>query len=684
MSNADPSIPARLGRRSSTSVDDQGSDPASRTGIWSPTPEQTHWQVPNAVFIAGMLVAVFAVTVLVVKTQPTALATAAWWPIAGIALGLGIRFPRRYSWILAVAVAAVTLPVVVWGGRPPLLAIALTVAASIEMVVGTLLLRGRHDRSPTLSTSRDLGRFLLIAAATSVLYGLLAAGSSWLLGDLDGAHDRLLTSAPKHAAGILLLTPLFMNLPRSPQRGKYVGLAAQVFAALSVAVGVFFMNDVLPLAFLPFVPLAWAALRMSTRPLFVVMLAIAIIASVGSAHGRGPFSFDRLGPAAGTVTLQVFQLSMVVVFLALSLVVGSERATSLQLYASEQLFIKSFNSSVAGKLMVTRGPLQWTVDRSNASARELLPRLREGVVTLDAVLGPEATAVLSAAADSLVDGNARLTLPLADGRSLSMSIAVIAQQPTGTVLVLHFNDVTESLRVRQLEQDELNRAAEVQSALLPDSLPDTPGWTFGTSTTPASQVSGDFHDVRVRPPNVVVSLGDVMGKGMGAGMLAAATRAVLRSHDLSTSPSQVVSHTARILDVDLRRISAFVTLAYVIVDMESGDFRFTDAGHGLYFVTRVESGQTERLFSDDMPLGVGDRWRELSGSLAPGDTILLVSDGVLDLWGGSVEGLQEAVTDCVNRDGVSPQGIVDALCAAAGGNADGDDDVTAVALRRER
>ena len=64
--------------------------------------------------------------------------------------------------------------------------------------------------------------------------------------------------------------------------------------------------------------------------------------------------------------------------------------------------------------------------------------------------------------------------------------------------------------------------------------------------------------------------------------------------------------------------------------------------------------------------------------------ILLVSDGVLDLWGGSVDELQEAITRCANRADISPQAFVDELCAAAGGNRDGDDDVTAVALRRER
>ncbi|MGO4445142.1 SpoIIE family protein phosphatase [Mycobacterium sp. 2YAF39] len=357
------------------------------------------------------------------------------------------------------------------------------------------------------------------------------------------------------------------------------------------------------------------------------------------------------------------------------------RAARAELYESEELFRKSFNSSVAGKLMVVRTSTQWIVERANASAQDLLPGLREGETNLDRLMGQDGMAELSAVADSLADDNARLTLRLADGRSLNVSIAVIGEKPEGTQFAMHFHDVTESERLRQLEQDEMDRAAAVQRALVPGILPATPGWTFGTSTSPARQVSGDFYDVRVHRPFIVLSLGDVMGKGMDAGMLAAATRTALRSHDPGSTPSDVVNDACGILDGDLRRISAFVTLAYVRVDMETGDFRFADAGHGLHFVVRTSSGQVERLSSDDMPMGLGHHWQELSDHMAPGDMILLVSDGVLDLWGGSVEGLEDAIARCANGNGVSPQEFVDALCADAGDMVEADD-VTAVALRR--
>ncbi|WP_099041484.1 CHASE3 domain-containing protein [Mycobacterium neglectum] len=360
----------------------------------------------------------------------------------------------------------------------------------------------------------------------------------------------------------------------------------------------------------------------------------------------------------------------------------TSQAARAELFKSEELFRKSFNSSVAGKLLVVRTPTQWIVERANPSAQDLLPGLAEGSADLDLLMGSDGMAELSAAADSFVDDdNARLTLQLADGRSLEVSIAVIGEKPEGTQFVLHFHDVTESERLRQLEQAEMDRAVEVQRALVPGTLPATPGWTFGTFTSPARQVGGDFYDVRVHQPSIVLSLGDVMGKGMDAGMLAAATRTALRANDPAATPSVVVNGAAGILEGDLRRISAFVTLAYVRVDMDSGNFRFADAGHGLHFVIRPRSGRIERLSSDDMPVGLGNHWQEHSDRLAPGDMILLVSDGVLDLWGGSLDGLEDAIAQCANGNGTNPQAVVDYLCADAGALLDGDD-VTAVALRR--
>ncbi|ULE31861.1 SpoIIE family protein phosphatase [Mycobacterium sp. IDR2000157661] len=634
------------------------------------------------VLVVGSLLAVLLVDWLSLATRPTAYLQSAWWPAAGIALGLGIRFPRRYLWVLAPAVAVTTLPAQLWADRPLALAIALSVAVGIEMVIGTVILRGRADELPGLVTLEDLGRFLVAAFASAVAFDVLATVAELAVSGSAEAWTRLVSAAPKHAAGMLLVTPLFMALrKRTPLAGRFETLL-QVTITLAVTAFVFLINDILPVSFLLFVPLVWAATRLTTRHLLIQLLVVSAIGSYGSARGTGIFAFDRLGPEAGSVILQVFELTMVTVLVSLSLMVGLERDTAEQLNISEELFRTNFDSSVAGQLMVRHNGTAWQIQMCNASAAQILPSLRDGVTTLDELLGSSAADVLTATTDGLAAANTRLMLTTGGGRTLDVSVAAVADRDGHPVYALHFQDVTEALRVRRLEQADLDRAGEVQRALLPGRLPSTPGWNIGAVSAPAKQVGGDFYDIRLSLPHAVISLGDVMGKGMGAGMLAAATRAALRSNAPETSPSTAVAHAAGVIDSDLHRSSAFVTLTYVLVNLVSGEFRFADAGHGLHFILRGNGG-VERFASEDLPMGLESTWHERRGTLHPGDGILLVSDGLMDLWGGSVDDLERAIVECLRSpDCRGAQTVIEALCAGADTSLDRDD-VTAVALRRD-
>ena len=217
----------------------------------SPPSRRAGPAAPSAALIVGSLLAIAALSWLAVVTQPTALATAAWWPAAGIALGLGIRSPRKYLWMFALAVFVINVPVALWAGRPVPLALAASAGAGLEMVVGARILRGRHDRLPTLAYPRDVGRLLVAAVAAAMVYDLLAAGAALAMGDRADAWTRLITGAPKHAAGILLLTPLFMAHPSRPRQAGLLETTAQIALTLTAAVGVFVIQHG---AFLTFVP----------------------------------------------------------------------------------------------------------------------------------------------------------------------------------------------------------------------------------------------------------------------------------------------------------------------------------------------------------------------------------------------------------------------------------------------
>ena len=113
--------------------------------------------------------------------------------------------------------------------------------------------------------------------------------------------------------------------------------------------------------------------------------------------------------------------------------------------------------------------------------------------------------------------------------------------------------------------------------------------------------------------------------------------------------------------------------------MTSGLIRYVDAGHGLSIVIRL-NGEIERLSSENPPLGVGidTAWREDSFVLNHGETLICVSDGVLDLFDGTLAALDDVAE--IAKGCRSAQEIVDAIITLAGSNAV--DDVTIVVLRR--
>ncbi|MBF4614139.1 PP2C family protein-serine/threonine phosphatase [Curtobacterium sp. VKM Ac-1376] len=229
---------------------------------------------------------------------------------------------------------------------------------------------------------------------------------------------------------------------------------------------------------------------------------------------------------------------------------------------------------------------------------------------------------------------------------------------------------------------EIDRAAAVQRSLLPTTTGRiTEDVTVAGACLPARSVGGDFFDWYPTENGVAVSLGDVMGKGVGAGLIAAAVRATLRSARTVDDPAEALKRasdglTAEGVGPDL----AFTTLFHARIS-DDGALQWADAGHGLSFVLRAD-GHVDRLRSGDMPLGLGIReeWATAQGTLEPGDLLVSFSDGVLDLYDGLDETI-EAVAE-IARAGRDPHAVVLALSARAD-EVPHDDDVTVIAIRRQ-
>jgi hypothetical protein len=232
---------------------------------------------------------------------------------------------------------------------------------------------------------------------------------------------------------------------------------------------------------------------------------------------------------------------------------------------------------------------------------------------------------------------------------------------------------TELTREREVEQ-----ATVVQRALMPRTLPVVPGYTVAGRSTPAGALAGDFYDLRLSDGRLRVTLADVMGKGTGPAIVAAAARAALR-----TAPERpldaAIAELDALLEADLGDLHMFVTAFHADVDPSTGDIAYVDAGHSLAFILRVD-GSWESLRSADLPLGMGmDKRRTLHGArLEPGDAFVCCSDGLLDIL--DLDQPFGDVAEALHRLG--PAGAVEEAMrrATAVGALD---DVTVVVIRRD-
>jgi hypothetical protein len=249
----------------------------------------------------------------------------------------------------------------------------------------------------------------------------------------------------------------------------------------------------------------------------------------------------------------------------------------------------------------------------------------------------------------------------------------------------HLNTITELARwvdSELLKYEDLHKISEVQQALLPKIVPPLPGYEVAGICLPAKAAGGDFYDWYPIDGGLGFTLADVMGKGVAAAILAATVRATVRSAARKSNVLVAVERAAEALAQDLGETQSFVTLFHARLEAATGKFSYVDAGHGLTLLVHPD-GSHRRLEGGDLPLGIalGDHRRSRhQATLEEGGALVTFSDGVLDLYNGSLASV-DAVADIV-RGSSSAQEIVDEIARLAHQDGQAADDITVVAIRR--
>jgi serine phosphatase RsbU (regulator of sigma subunit)/anti-sigma regulatory factor (Ser/Thr protein kinase) len=243
------------------------------------------------------------------------------------------------------------------------------------------------------------------------------------------------------------------------------------------------------------------------------------------------------------------------------------------------------------------------------------------------------------------------------------------------------------IQARERLEQEMRVATLIQQQFLPRELPHLPDWQVAAYYGPARAVGGDFYDFIALPDGRIgIVTGDVTDKGVPAALIMARTQSVLRGEaPRSISPAAVLERANEILLPEMPA-RMFVTCLYMILEPETGKVVYANAGHNLPYV-RTANGVIE-LRATGMPLGLlpGMDYPEHEAVLAPGESVLLYSDGLVEAHdrAGDMFGfprLRELMATELPSTELLDH-LLDELHGFVGKGWDQEDDITLVALQR--
>lgn len=199
------------------------------------------------------------------------------------------------------------------------------------------------------------------------------------------------------------------------------------------------------------------------------------------------------------------------------------------------------------------------------------------------------------------------------------------------MLKLRLAESIDRIRVQEHAERELETARSIQRRLLPPASVEGEGWRVAARNVPALYVAGDFYDlVRAEDGSLLLVVADVAGKGLGASLVMASVKTMLWFVVPGRRPAEALAELTRNLHRELGA-REFVALCLVRFEPATGAFELANAG--LPDPYRLAPGAAPEALScpgPRLPLGLREEvaYRSLAGRLAPGERLLLLSDGL--------------------------------------------------------
>lgn len=286
--------------------------------------------------------------------------------------------------------------------------------------------------------------------------------------------------------------------------------------------------------------------------------------------------------------------------------------------------------------------------------------------------------------DRLAADDLAAEIPLADKKD---EIGDIARA------LFHFRcNALERRRLQKQERDDLTFARQLQLSSVPSrypAFPERPHLDLSGELAPCRSVGGDFFDYYfIDDRRLAITIADTSGKGVASALFASTARSALKLGSLRiAAPDRCLAEANDTLSA-ANAAMMFVTAFYAVLDVETGELLYGNAGH-VPPLRVTGAGVVEELVVDPgLPLGVmaGIAFQPGRVFLAPGDILLLVTDGVteaVDAQGSlfGADGLARTVACAPSGDCKSMVAAVLAAVRVHLGTEVQSDDIAILALR---
>ncbi|MBV9463235.1 MAG: SpoIIE family protein phosphatase, partial [Verrucomicrobiae bacterium] len=253
--------------------------------------------------------------------------------------------------------------------------------------------------------------------------------------------------------------------------------------------------------------------------------------------------------------------------------------------------------------------------------------------------------------------------------------------------------LVQSLVEQDRLKQEMKLGRDIQQGFLPKQAPEVSGIKVAAFMEPAREIGGDYYDYIVRGDNgsgkFAVVIGDVTGKGVGAGLNMALVKTALRS--LTQEPigwREILVKANKILCKQMA-FGTFVTLLGLEWDPNARRVSYSGAGHGEFLVHRRASGLVDVIRCGGTALGlipdIGAKINEQALAVEPGDRIVLFTDGVTEAPNEADEqfGLERLREAVARFGGATPSELIEKIrgeVATFRGKREQYDDITLIAL----